>query len=105
MSEAHIERTFRTENDLFEIASYIATDKPDAAIRFLDAAESTFKILASMPEMGRPRRFSNPKLSGIRSFRVDGFENFLIFYRPLSDGIEVIRVLHGARDLDTALEE
>jgi toxin ParE1/3/4 len=41
---------------------------------------------------------------GIRLWRIRGFERYLIFYRPIPDGIEVIRVLHGARDIDTIFE-
>ena len=39
----------------------------------------------------------------MRYFRVRGFESYVIFYRPLSDGIEVVRVLHGAQDLENML--
>ena len=105
MSEGRVERTFQVEPDLYEIATYIGADNPDAAMRFLDAAEKEFKSLAAMPGKGRPRRFKNPRLSGVRSWRVEGFVNYLIFYRPLADGIEVIRVLHGARDIERILEE
>ena len=55
MSEAHIERTFRAEDDLFAIATYIAVDNLDAAMRFLDAAEKTFKTLAEPGEGGPPQ--------------------------------------------------
>ena len=34
----------------------------------------------------------------MRSFPVKRYRNYLIFYRPSRDGIEVIRILHGARD-------
>lgn len=44
-------------------------------------------------------------LPGLRSFRVKDFANHRIFYRPREQGIEVVRVLHGARDLDNALGE
>jgi hypothetical protein len=36
----------------------------------------------------------------LRSFPVKGFENYLIFYGPISDGIEVFHIIHGAWDLD-----
>ncbi len=42
---------------------------------------------------------------GIRRWRVNDFENFLIFYRPIDDGIEVIRVLHGARDIESLFSQ
>ena len=33
-------------------------------------------------------------------WRVKGFEKYLVFYRPLKDGIVVLRVIHGARDIE-----
>jgi toxin ParE1/3/4 len=47
----------------------------------------------------------NPRLAGLRVGRVEGFEKHLIFYRPGDDGVEIIRVLHGARDIDSVLDE
>jgi toxin ParE1/3/4 len=70
------------------------------ARRFLQAAEDTFAALAAMPGMGRPEDFANPRLTGMRRWRVRGFDHYLIFYRPLSPGgIEVLRVVYGTRDL------
>jgi toxin ParE1/3/4 len=43
-------------------------------------------------------------LEGVRRLPVKGFENYLIFYVPRSGGIDVIRVLHGARDIDNLFE-
>jgi toxin ParE1/3/4 len=57
-----------------------------------------------MPGMGSPREVANPLMVGIRAWQIRGFASYLIFYRPSSDGIEVIRVLHGARDIETILE-
>jgi toxin ParE1/3/4 len=53
-----------------------------------------------MPGMGAMREFSNPAHKGIRSWPITDFENYLIFYRPIDDGIEVVPILHGARDID-----
>jgi toxin ParE1/3/4 len=69
------------------------------ALRFLQAAEDTFTELAAMPGMGRPEDFDNPRLTGMRRWRVRGFDNYLIFYQPLSEGIEVLRVVYATRDL------
>ena len=89
------------EPELEAIWGYIAFDNIDAADRFLHSAYATFKALARMPGMGRPRHFSRAELRELRSFRVNGFENYLIFYRPISGGIEVFHILHGARDLES----
>jgi plasmid stabilization system protein ParE len=53
-----------------------------------------------MPEMGRVRDFPHCDLGELRSWAIQGFERSLIFYRALPDGIEVIRVIYGMRDLD-----
>jgi len=40
----------------------------------------------------------------MRVFPVKSFENYLVFYRPIRDGIEVVRVIHGARDASRVFE-
>lgn len=88
------------EPELSAIWDYIAIDDLDAADHFLEAAYGTFQELARTPYLGRVRNFQPARLNNLRSFRVKGFENYLIFYRPIQDGVEVLYVLHGARDLD-----
>lgn len=51
------------------------------------------------------RDFTTPGLEGIRSWVVKGFENYIVFYREIPGAIEVLRVLHGARDVLRALGE
>jgi toxin ParE1/3/4 len=92
------------EGELDAIWEYIAIDNIDAADRFVEAASGTFLELARMPGMGRRRRFPQARLRELRSFRVKDFENYLIFYRPIPDGIEVFHILHGARDLESFWE-
>lgn len=79
----------------------------DLADHFLRATEQTFRTLARSPGMGRPRKFSPNKLKGLRSWRVDGFPKYLIFYRPQKkeSGVEIVRVLHGMRDLERMFGE
>ena len=84
--------------DLDEIWLYIAEDDPEAADRFIRSINSRFPKLASMPYMGRQREEPSP---GMRSLPVG---NYIIFYRPIDQGIEVVRVLHGARDLPPLFE-
>jgi toxin ParE1/3/4 len=66
----------------------------------VEAAYETFKMLAVNSELGRRRRFRNPRLRNVRSFRVSGFGNYLIFYRAVGEGIQVLHIYHGARDLE-----
>ena len=92
------------EPELTAIWEYVALDNRDAADRFLESAQATFHELARMPHMGRARKFSHERLRNLHSFRVKDFENYLIFYEPLPDGISVFHILHGARDLEQFFE-
>lgn len=78
--------------DLDDIWFYIAQDNLDAADKFIRAVVSRFPKLAAMPQLGRRREELAPRL---RSFPVS---RYVIFYRPMENGIEIVRVLHGARD-------
>jgi toxin ParE1/3/4 len=93
------------EDELWAIWDYIAQDNPGAATRVIEAAYETFRSLAAAPGLGRPRKFRDPRLKGVRSWRVSGFDNYLIFYRPTPDGIQVLHVYHGARDIDALFGE
>ncbi|MBV6622471.1 MAG: type II toxin-antitoxin system RelE/ParE family toxin [Rivularia sp. (in: Bacteria)] len=91
--------------DLIDLATYIAADNMDVSDKFLVAAEETFKQLAQTPKMGRIREFDNPNLVDVRQQSIKGFRNYLIFYRTRDTDVEILRVLHGRRDVDTILDE
>lgn len=90
---AMIQRTAQAEEDLIEIWIYIAQDIPRAADCVLDEIEQRFFALAENPLMGRLRPDIAPE------FRYFVVGNYLIIYRTISDGIQIVRVVHGARDL------
>lgn len=91
--------------DLDELAAWIQQDDPKSALRLLEQAESTFDALAEMPGTGIPYRVRNPRLASLRCSPIRGFPNHLVFYLPIVGGIDVIRVLHGSRDLPRILEQ
>ncbi len=99
-----IRRSAQSVEDVYEIATYLLKDGLSIAERFLDAVETTFQTLGRTPLIGVPHAGSRPSQTDLRRWRVRGFENFMIFYRPLSNGIEIIRVLHGARDIERLFE-
>lgn len=74
-----------------------------AANRFLDACEATFEFLADSPQIGAIYPTKNPRLSGLRVFRVKRFPSHLTFYVERHNAIEIVRVVHGARDLNVVL--
>jgi toxin ParE1/3/4 len=87
----------RAEADLEDFWLHIAREDPRRATRFVETVLDKCELLAEQPGIGRLRSELEPDL---RSFVVG---RYLIFYRPLDDGIEVVRVLHGARDIEAAL--
>lgn len=88
----------RAARDLDEIVSFIARTDASVAARVLDEIEGACFRLALHPRMGRPRPELAPRL---RSFPV---VSWVLFYRPMRDGIAVVRVLHKARDVRAVAE-
>jgi toxin ParE1/3/4 len=81
--------------DLCDNAEYIARDKPDAAYRWVEAIEETCERLALNPEMGERRYIRN--LGHCRSFTCG---KYVIFFRGVADGVEIIRIVRGDRDVE-----
>jgi toxin ParE1/3/4 len=75
------------------------------ADRFFAEAEATFARLAGMPGMGSRYEPEEPLYADLRNFPVSRFRMYLVFYRPIPSGIEVLHVLHGSRDLRDILAE
>jgi toxin ParE1/3/4 len=87
-------KTCRAEEDLHEIWAYIAEDNPAAADKLIGEFDRKFRLLADHPKIGRER----PELlPGIRSLPVG---NYVIFFVEEVEGVKIVRVLHGARNLE-----
>lgn len=89
--------------DVAQIADYIARRSPAAGRRFFGAAEKAFREVAKWPGFGKPVESDAPELANVRCASVPGFKNYLVIYRQLPDVVEILSVLHGARDLDSIL--
>jgi toxin ParE1/3/4 len=90
---ARVRRTAASGTDYQQIFLYIAEHNPRAAEKLLRTFDQKLQLLSEMPGIGRAR----PEFGkGVRSYPIG---DYLIFYRPLTDGIEFLRVLHGSRDL------
>lgn len=100
-SARRIVRRPLAELDLVEIALYIAENSESAARRFLHAVRPTLARISKFPDAGDRVLTSNRQLHDCRSWAVEGFENWWIYYRSTPEAIEIVRVLHGARDLDS----
>ncbi|MCL1472112.1 type II toxin-antitoxin system RelE/ParE family toxin [Argonema antarcticum] len=92
--------TAPASRDIETIIDLIADNSGfDAAERFLKKVNQKCNNLANFPNMGRRR---DELLQELRSFPVD---DYLIFYRPIEGGIEILRVVSGYRDLSALFED
>lgn len=89
----------RAHQDLIELAKYIAKDNPVAAEHLLERLESACQQLTETPSLGFPFEGTTDEL------RVWPVGNYVILYRIEPDGIGVVRIVHGARDLSRLFPE
>jgi toxin ParE1/3/4 len=87
----------RAKADISEIWEFIAEDSDDQADAFIDLIDQKFQLLAQKSGLGRRRE---ELAEGLRSFPVG---RYVIFYLPIPGGVQIVRVLHGARDIEAAL--
>jgi toxin ParE1/3/4 len=80
--------------DLLSIWSYVAEDYPNAADRLLDTINEKCTLLSENTKLGQAR----PDIS--QNMRYFPVKNYIILYQEQPFGVEIIRVVHGSRDLD-----
>ena len=84
----------QARSELEALGDHIAEDSPRNAVRFIERLTQKFVVLGRHPMIGRAR----PELrSDLRSFPCGAY---LILYRIVDDGVEIVRVVHAARNLD-----
>jgi len=99
---AIVTKTPAAYDDLNGIAGYIQQRNPDGAHRFLISAEKAFNLLASQPLLGEV--YPHTKHSELRFWTLGRrFRNYVVFYRPTAEGVEIVRVLHGAQNMPSVL--
>ena len=90
---ARIIRAPAAEIDAVEIWVYIALDNPAAADRLLEKFDQMFVTLSLQPHLGKSVEILAP---GLRFIPIG---SYLVFYRPIDEGVEIVRLLHGSRDI------
>lgn len=97
---------FFNEDFARQFTWYVDEVGPDIARRFQKALDQSLNRLARQPDLGRVRRFRNPRLRNLRSFQVERpFNKILVFYQVNGDVLHAVRLMHGARDLPRRLIE
>jgi len=91
--------TPRANADLGEIWMFIAADNPVQADDFIDLIDAKLQNLSRQPGLGRRRE---ELVAGLRSFPVG---RYVIFYLQVQDCLQIVRILHGARDLDAVFAD
>ncbi len=90
--------------DLYEAALYLASEADlEIAVRFLKAAENAFTNLSLLPGLGAIRHYPAPELRDLRIWPIPAFPKYLIFYVVRDEEIEILRVLHGAQNVEEIL--
>lgn len=99
--KARVCRSSQALDDLREIARYVARESGsrETASRFLKRFDSRCRQYARQPLMGDLRFELGPE---IRCFSVT---SYVVFYRPVKSGIEILTVIHGARDIPAVLRK
>jgi toxin ParE1/3/4 len=95
---SRVEISYQAGRDLEEIEDFISRDNPDAAAQLIQEILEKCELLSRHPQAGDDRSELHP---GLRGFPVG---NYLIFYSLPSDGIIVVRIIHGARDVPKLFE-
>jgi len=83
------------QHDIREIQDFIAESNPLNAVRFADRLREVIRRLAGSPYIGRRR---DDLLAGLRTHP---YGNYVIFYRPFEDHIEIVRVINASRDIES----
>jgi toxin ParE1/3/4 len=89
----HYRLTPEAANDLEEITDFFAASDPQIADRLLDSLQEKCQKLAEMPDVGRSRE---ELAAHLRSSHIG---KYIIFYRVETEGVEIIRIIHGSRDI------
>ena len=96
---AHVKLSTHAQTDLEDIWSYIAEDNVTSADKVVDELLQKFQLLAKSSGLGKKR---DDLMLDLRGFP---HKRYMIFYFVIDEGIEIFRVIHGSRDIDTVFDD
>jgi toxin ParE1/3/4 len=100
---AAVLRRPRAEEDIVETVTWLRENaSPRVAVEFVDALERTVTLLSRHPLAGSPMVGTRLQIPGLRSLPIPETP-YLVFYLGRAERVEIIRVLHGRRDIDARL--
>ncbi|HEV8060603.1 MAG TPA: type II toxin-antitoxin system RelE/ParE family toxin [Gemmataceae bacterium] len=101
----HVVLERAAKRDLEAIALYLEGEAGlEVAERFRFQTETALTQLASMPLIGSLWPSNNPRLQDLRTWPIPGFRKYFVFYISSLERIEILRILHGARDVSAILK-
>ena len=104
--ERTIHKTGLATTDINDLADYFRDQAGVAvALRFVDNAEHAFDQLLATPGIGALLGLDELPYEDIRRWHINGFDHLIVLYRAMADGIEIVRVLHTARDIPALLRD
>ena len=95
---SQVTRTAQADADIEEILLRLSRYSTRASDRVSDNIDATCRRLARFPRLGKPRSELAP---GLRSYPTP--DDYIVYYVPTDDGIEVQRVIHGSRPADASM--
>ena len=93
----------RAEDELVELLAGIRAANPAAADEVRDEVQRTLELLDANPLSGSRLRVRNPNVRGLRFANVRRYPQFVILYLPTADGVEVLHVVRGRRNLSRVI--
>jgi toxin ParE1/3/4 len=99
MSSLPIQFALEADAEIEDCYAHIAAESSVAAERFQEALSQAFERISTHPGIGAEWSAIAQAVPGIRRWAVRGFPNHLILYRVMPERIDVVALLHGARDL------
>ena len=104
MSPAPVRPRARARQDVDDaVRHYLRDAGPDVALRFIDALQAAYRVIAANPAAGSPRYGHELALPGLRSVRLKRYP-YLVFYIVHDGSIDVWRVLHAQRHIPAGLQ-
>ena len=91
----------QAKDDLADILAYLRNEaSTQLAQQFLDAVVASVERLVEHPELGVRRSYRSPLLRNVRMFSLPKFSRYLLFYQSKDGVVYIIRLIHGARNLE-----